>query len=71
MVPDTNMIFRWTVGNSGGSYFSAYFNLTEASTWQTITFQAADFGLSPTDLESVNFLQLRVIADPPMCMRGQ
>ena len=62
-VPDTSMTCRWTVGTSGGSYFSAYFNPTVASAWQTITFQAADFGMSPADLATVNFLQLRVIAD--------
>ena len=62
-VPDPSMSFRWTMGTSGGFYFSAFFNPEVTSAWQTITFQAADFGMTGADLAAVNFLQLRVIGD--------
>ena len=53
----------WRLGSSLGPVYEASYTPISANTWETVSFTVANFTSTPSNLASVNLIQLRVIGD--------
>ena len=62
---NTAVTLWWRFGNTLGGYYgdTSYYHPIAANTWETVNFTVPNFTAVPSNLASVNFIQLRVIGD--------
>ena len=62
---NTAVTLWWRFGNTVGGYYgdTSYYHPVAANTWETVNFTVSNFTALPSNLASVNFIQLRVIGD--------